>query len=71
MESSMWQANSVKNAGFSATSGAAFESLLLGLNSWTVYNDSASCSDSQSYTRELGSLTVFLLSRKNRMVQSG
>ena len=51
-ESSLWRARSISNPRFSATSEAPLEELLLGTNSWTVYNDSSSCSDSEAYTRD-------------------
>ena len=43
---------------FAATSEASFDTLLLGTHLWTVYNDS--CSNSLTYTRDKGSLIVFL-----------
>ena len=56
-DSSLWRARSISNQRFTAISEAPLESLLLGTNAWTVYNDS--CSDSQTYTREKQSFTVF------------
>ena len=50
-DSSLWRARSINDQSFAATSEAPFEGLLLGTNTWNVYNDS-SCSESQSYTRE-------------------
>ena len=55
----MWRAKSIVHPRFAATSEASFESMLLGTHIWTVYNDSSSCSNSQTYTRNKGSFTVF------------
>ena len=50
---SLWKANNRKHKEFLATSDAKLNSLLIGPHTWTVHNDSRSCSLASSYTTVL------------------
>ena len=50
---SLWKANNPEHKEFLATSDAKFTSLLIGPHTWTVHNDSRSCSLASSYTTVL------------------
>ena len=50
---SLWRANNQQHKGFLATSDAKVDSLLIGPQKWTVYNDSKDCSLTSSYTMVL------------------
>ena len=56
-ELSLWKATSLKHQDFLATSDAEKDSFLLGLQSWTIHNDSKACSVEPTYTTVL-KLTV-------------
>ena len=49
----MWKANNRKHKEFLATSDAKLTSLLIGPHTWTIHNDSRSCSLASSYTTVL------------------
>ena len=56
-ELSLWKATSLKHQDFLATSDAEKDSFLLGIQSWTIHNDSKACSVESTYTTLL-KLTV-------------
>ena len=47
----LWKATSTKHPDFLATSEAPYVTMLIGTHSWTVYNDSTSCSPLTMYKR--------------------
>ena len=50
---SLWKANNREHKEFLATSDAKLTSLLIGPHTWTIHNDSRSCSLASSYTTVL------------------